>query len=352
MPGAIVQPGPSHNNRYPNFTRCDLSRVTTCSSTNLSFCLSIFLCANSLSFMTPTTSSHSSSSPYFPIFIPLVVACAGQIEQNEEDDVDDLLAFTDNLNYDKYIEELDVTEALASVHARIKQLEADQAKAAAAAALAATTTAVPVVAADGLTLTTAGLATDAHSGSGFGSASGSGSDASQLVKLRAEAAKLTAQAARQARQREQRALQAARDAEHLGEDNTGHGESARELLQQSKDLRAVHSTASMTAVLDKLYTTSQQPGGSTHSRRRATEAIGPLTGSDYPIQIGSQCTTRVVTTLPVGPDPILVDRHVGIKLEQPDIVSLGDSGSTAKYDHVKGPPNPSHLPYLYRNPAV
>ena len=47
-----------------------------------------------------------------------------QIERDEEEDVDALLSFTDGLDYDKYLDDLAVSEQLASVHARIQALEA------------------------------------------------------------------------------------------------------------------------------------------------------------------------------------------------------------------------------------
>ena len=156
---------------------------------------------------------------------------------------------------------------------------------------------------------------------------------STLTALRAEAAALSSQLAKQQERARRRRLAQEQKQEALGGEDAADdaASTARDLLARHKQIRAVHSTASLSSILQR-------------SQARAPAQPERPVGDAYPVQIGSKLDHKVLTTVPAAPE--LVERPL------PHLVDLGDRGDTGVWAKKTGPANPSHLPYLYRNPAV
>jgi hypothetical protein len=162
-----------------------------------------------------------------------------QSDDLEADEVDDLLQFTENLDYDKYMEDLEIDETLSSLEQRIAQLEAEKAE---REALKQRQLDMQQQAQQLPDNHVASTLLDTLQMEGQADESDQHHD-ELLAKLQSQAVALAAK-----RRRRQEAAAAVTSANgSLPESNSAVAE-ARALLNQSRTLRSVHSSQSVAAI--------------------------------------------------------------------------------------------------------
>ncbi len=257
-----------------------------------------------------------------------------QHEEMQEDEVDDVLNFTENLDYDKYMDDLETDETLATLHKRIAQLEADR--------LAQQQQQEQEKQQQGQQQHESGQAN-------YGESSDrSFSDALQHPSNKARPsdvdsdtllAQLRLQAVQLAAKKQRRAAASAVDsvlAESAGgvvSDSNSAVHEARALLQTQRSLRSVHSAQSVSAISRQLLAQDRDDASSTGARRG--EGDDPV-GAPGTARIGSRVAGPLASTGAQGPMTAALAVVIADHSEQ----------------RVRRLPDPNNLPYLYRNPAI
>jgi hypothetical protein len=253
-----------------------------------------------------------------------------QHEEMQEEEVDDVLSFTENLDYDKYMDDLETDETLETLHKRIAQLEADR-------LVQQQQEQVQQLQheSDQSIYDESGyISCDASERSGNNiKARPSDVDSDTLL------AQLRSQAAQLAAKKQRRAAASAFDsvlAESAGgvvsESNSAVHE-ARALLQSQRSLRGVHSAQSVSAISRQLMAQDRDDALSSGDRRGEGDdhLVAPGTA-----RIGSRVVGPLATTGVQGP------------MTAAQAVVIADHSE----QRVRRMPDPNNLPYLYRNPAI